>query len=163
MTQAQTRVITLAPMPGAYSNVLLHIITATKNREPHITADLQPRLYDYLGGVVRGEGGTLYAIGGIEDHVHLLIRWRVDMTIADLLRKAKGGSSLWVHNTFPDHRAFKWQEGYSVFSVSQSIADKVKHYIQTQTEHHRVRTFQDELVELLHLHNVEYDPKYLLA
>lgn len=150
-------------MPGAYSSILLHIVTCTKNREPFITVDLEPRLFDYLGGVVRGEGGALLAIGGIEDHVHLLIRWRVDKAVSDLMRKAKGGSSLWIHRHFPDHRAFRWQAGYAVFSVSRSVSSKVEQYIKGQREHHRARGYVDELLELLRRHEIEYDPEYLIA
>ena len=107
-------------MPGTYSQILLHIVFSTKRREPWITADCAERLYRYMGGIVRGEKGVVYDIGGVEDHVHMYLRWWPDATISDLMRAVKAGSSKWVHETFPALGAFAWQEGYSVFTVSKS-------------------------------------------
>ena len=90
-------------MPGTYSQILLHIVFSTRHREPLITPDLAPRLYDYMGGIIRGEKGTLYAIGGVEDHIHLYLRWRPDKAVSDLMRAVKANSSSWVHETFPAH------------------------------------------------------------
>ena len=86
-------------MGSTLHNILLHIITSTKHREPYITEDIRERLYQYIGGTVRGEGGILIEIGGVEDHIHMLVKWRTDATIADLMRDVKGGSSGWVHDT----------------------------------------------------------------
>jgi REP element-mobilizing transposase RayT len=94
-------------MPGTFTNLLFHIIFSTKLRQPLITPEVRPRLYDYLGGCIRGEGGVLYSIGGIADHVHLLIRWRADAAISDLLRDIKGGSSRWAHDAL-GVREFRW-------------------------------------------------------
>lgn len=150
-----------APMPGSYSQLLFHIVFATKNREPFIAPSLRERLYPYLGGIVRGERGTLLAIGGVADHIHLLMRWRADKALADLMRDLKSQSSLWVHETFPERRTFAWQEGYAAFSVSASAKERVVEYIVKQEEHHQARTFGEELRTLLDAHGVEYDAKYL--
>jgi len=148
-------------MPSTHSQLLLHFVFSTKLRNPLITADLQPRLYDYIGGIVRGEGGVLYAIGGMPDHLHLLLRWRTDATIASLMSKLKGGSSAWVHATFPDRADFRWQEGYGVFSVSRSMEPTVKNYIEHQPEHHAARDYKAEYIQLLESHGVDYDERYL--
>ncbi len=148
-------------MPGTYSKILLHIVFSTKKRAQMITSDLQPRLHAYIGGIVRDEKGTLYEVGGTSDHVHLLVRWRTDASIADLLRNVKSRSSLWIHQTFPTQRAFAWQEGYGAFSVSESRAPAVRDYIANQERHHRTDTFEEEFVRLLKLHDVEYDERYL--
>ena len=89
-------------MPGTYSQLLLHFVFSTKNRAPLIRGSIESRLYDYIGGIVRAENGTLYAIGGLPDHIHLLVRWRTDGAVADLMRTVKARSSLWVHQTFAE-------------------------------------------------------------
>jgi REP element-mobilizing transposase RayT len=146
---------------GTYTNILLHLAFSTKHREPLITPDLAPRLHGYLGGAVRGEGGLAIEIGGMPDHVHLLVKWRPDEAVSTLLRNMKGGSSRWVHETFPEHRAFAWQEGYGAFSVSESQAEVVRAYIRNQTEHHRKRSFKEEFVALLDAHGVAYDAQLI--
>jgi putative transposase len=88
-------------MPGTYSQILLHIVFSTKHREPWIMAEVAERLYPYMGGIVRAEKGVLYDIGGVEDHVHLYLRWRPDNSVSDLMRTVKSRSSKWVHETFP--------------------------------------------------------------
>lgn len=148
-------------MPGTFSQILFHIIFSTKEREPWITPDVAVRLYAYIGGIVRAERGSLYAIGGVEDHVHLYLRWRPDGDVSDLLRTVKARSSKWVHGTIPALGAFAWQEGYSVFSVSKSQEESVKRYIAGQREHHAKEDFKSELLRILGAHGVEYDPRYV--
>ncbi|MBI4545752.1 MAG: IS200/IS605 family transposase [Gemmatimonadetes bacterium] len=121
-------------MPGTYSQILLHIVFSTKHREPWITLDLAERLYPYIGGIVRAEKGVPYDIGGVEDHIHMYLRWWPGATISDLMRTVKTRSSKWVHNTFPALGPFAWQEGYSVFTVSKSQEEAVKEYITGQAE-----------------------------
>ena len=148
-------------MPGTYSQILLHIVFSTKHRSPWINAEVAERLYPYIGGIVRAEKGVLYDIGGIEDHVHLYLRWRPDGTVSDLMRTVKSQSSRWVHGTFPSLGAFAWQEGYSVFTVSKSQEGAVKAYIAGQHEHHNKEDFKSELLRMLHLHEIEFDEKYV--
>jgi REP element-mobilizing transposase RayT len=148
-------------MPGTYSQVLLHIVFSTKRREPWITEDIRTRLYKYMGGTIRGEKGVLYEIGGVEDHVHVYLRWRPDATISDLMRDVKAHSSLWVHQTFPKLKEFAWQEGYSVFTVSKSQEEAVKQYIRNQAEHHKKEDFKSELLRMLRLHEIEFDERYV--
>ncbi len=148
-------------MPSTWSQILLHIVFSTKGREPLITPDIQDRLYAYAGGIVRSLGGSLYAIGGMPDHAHLLVRWKTDDSIANLMRQLKSRSTVWVHDTFPDHPQFKWQEGYGVFSVSPSNKERVERYILNQEQHHAGRDFKRELIELLRAHGVEYDERYM--
>ena len=148
-------------MPGTYSRLLYHVVFSTKRRTQTITESLRPRLYDYMGGIIRSERGVSYEIGGTADHVHLLFRWRTDESLAALMRNVKSHSSRWVHQTFPTMGAFQWQEGYAAFSVSESQREAVANYIRNQAEHHRSLTFEDELVRLLEAHNIEYDARYL--
>ena len=148
-------------MPGTYSQLLLHIVTSTKGRTPWISTTVAERLYPYIGGIVRAEKGVLYEIGGIEDHVHMYLRWRPDATVSDLMRKVKAGSSKWIHATIPELAPFAWQEGYSVFSVSKSQEDALKRYIQGQAAHHQTEDFKSELLRTLHAHGVAFDEKYV--
>lgn len=148
-------------MPGTYSQLLLHVVFATKERTPWITTEVAERLYPYIGGVVRAERGVLYDIGGVEDHVHMYLRWRPDGSVSDLMRTVKGRSSKWMHETFPDVRAFAWQEGYSVFSVSKSQEAALKNYIATQAEHHKKEDFRSELLRFLRVYGVEFEEKYV--
>ena len=110
---------------------------------------------------MRDLGGSSWIVGGIEDHVHLLVRWVTDEPISTLARDVKHRSSEWIHKTFAERREFAWQKGYAVFSVSKSGSDKVKEYIENQKLHHAKMDFRAELIELLRLHDVEYNERYL--
>jgi REP element-mobilizing transposase RayT len=148
-------------MPQSFTCLHYHLIFSTKNRVPAITADLQPRLYEYLGGILRAEQCVLLAAGGMPDHVHLLCSLHKELAIAAALRLLKANSSKWIHETFPQHRAFAWQAGYGAFAVSYSHLDRVKRYIAGQARHHRRITFQEEFVAFLRRHRIEYDERYL--
>ena len=148
-------------MPGTYSQILLHAVFSTKQRERWIKSEIAERLYPYMGGIVRTEKGVLYDIGGIEDHVHMYLRWRPDDSISNLMRTVKARSSKWVHGTFPALGKFAWQEGYSVFSVSKSQEEAVKKYIDCQAAHHKKEDFKSELLRMLHAHGVEFDERYV--
>ena len=148
-------------MPGTYSQILLHIVFSTKHRERWIKPEIAERLYPYVGGIVRAEKGVLYDIGGIEDHVHMYLRWRTDESVSNLMRTVKARSSKWVHDTFSTLRPFAWQEGYSVFSVSKSQEEAVKKYIAVQAAHHKKEDFRSELLRMLRAHGVEFDERYV--
>jgi putative transposase len=120
-----------------YQSVLVHCVFATKDRRACISADLQPRLHDFLGGCARQIGAQSLRVGGTEDHVHILLRLPGTMALATAMQKLKANSSRWVHETFPDRGSFAWQEGYGAFSVSISQAAKTVAYIDRQQEHHQ--------------------------
>lgn len=150
-------------MPGTYTKLLYHIVFSTKGRRAMLKPDIQPRVFEYLGGLVRGEGGTAIQIGGMPDHVHMLVRWRADESIAWLMRQVKSNASRWIHETFDDMKAFQWQEGYAAFTVSESQVSVVRAYIINQEAHHKGKSFEQELIAMLNAHGIEYDPKYLLG
>ena len=147
-------------MPSTHISLLYHLIFATKNREPLIAEEWRSRLHEYLGGMVRGLGGISQGVGGVADHVHLLVGLKATHRLADFMRELKSDSSKWVRHSFP-HIRFAWQEGYAAFSVSSSAAHSVREYIAKQAEHHRHRTFREELVEFLRKCGVKYDERYL--
>jgi REP element-mobilizing transposase RayT len=148
-------------MPGTYSQILLHVVFSTKHRNPWITKDIAERLYPYLGDIIRIEKGVLYAVGGVEDHVHLYLRLRPDQSVSGLIRAVKTRSTKWIHETFPALVLFAWQEGYGVFSVSKSQELAVKNYITTQAEHHMKEDFKSELLRSLRAHGIEFDERYV--
>jgi REP element-mobilizing transposase RayT len=144
-----------------FVNALLHCVFSTKGRRRLITADLQERLWPFLGGIAREQGFKALAIGGVEDHVHLLLSLPATLPIAKAIQLVKGASSKWVHDTFPKHRGFAWQEGYGAFSIGVSQVDATTKYIRSQAEHHRKTTFQEEFRMFLKRHGIEYDERYV--
>ncbi len=148
-------------VPGTYTKLLYHVVFSTKGRARLITSELQPRLHEYLGGIVRSEKGVAHQIGGTCNHVHLLLRWRTDESLATLMRDLKGHSSRWVHQTFEPSSSFQWQEGYGAFTVSPSQSEIVNRYIVNQEAHHRQKTFEEEFVAMLEAHGVDYDERNL--
>ena len=147
-------------MPSTHLSLHYHIVFSTKDRAPIIAAAWRERLPAYIGGVGQNIDGVPEAIGGVADHVHLLIGLRATARLADVRRDLKAGSSRWVHDEIRE-RAFTWQEGYGAFTVSASQREEVREYIARQEEHHRKRTFQEEYVELLQRSGVEYNGLYL--
>ena len=148
-------------MPSSFLCLHYHLIFSTKQRKPQVVPEIAPRLYDYIGGIVRAAGGVLLAAGGMPDHVHLLVRLKATRAVADVLRDIKAGSSGWVHETFPERTDFAWQTGYAAFAVSVSGLGAVKEYIARQEEHHGETTFEEEFVAFLQKHGIEYDERYL--
>jgi len=148
-------------MPSTYLSLHYHLVFGTKDRVPSIAFEWRDRLHDYLGGTLRGLNGFPEIIGGVADHVHLLVGLKATHCLADVMRELKKASSIWVHE-HAGLRPFGWQEGYAAFTVSATARDAVKKYIVNQGEHHRVKSFREELVEMLEKAGVTYDPKYLV-
>jgi putative transposase len=145
----------------SYISSYHHCVFSTKERRPFITPALRERLWPFIGGIARTNGMTAVEIGGVEDHAHVLVSLPSTMALAKAVQLIKGGSSKWVHETFPEHRLFGWQTKYGAFSVSVSQIDKLIEYIRNQQNHHRKMTFKEEFVALLKKHRVQYDERYL--
>ena len=145
----------------SYVSSYFHCVFSTKDRRPFITQGLRERLWPFLGGIARQNKMKAIEIGGVEDHIHLLLSLPSTMAVATALQLIKGGSSKWIHETFPEYRQFAWQEEYGAFSVSVSQLDKTIAYIKGQEAHHRKMTFQEEFLVLLKKHRIEYDERYL--
>jgi putative transposase len=146
-------------MPSTHTSLHFHIVFSTKDRHPFIK-DERARLHEYLGGLVRAADGIPEAIGGTEDHVHLLVSSRATHALSGFVQDIKQTSSRWVHETI-GVKNFAWQPGYGAFTVSVSNCDAVEEYIGKQVEHHRTKSFQEEYVALLQKHSVSYEEKYL--
>ena len=150
-------------MADTFTNLLYHLVFSTKDRRPRITDNIRERLYEYMGGIIRGEGGCLLEIGGVPDHVHLLARFKSDVSVAEMLKRIKAKSSKWLNELPGRSVRFQWQVGYAAFSVSESRVPAVRAYIQRQPEHHARVSLRDELASLLEKNGIELDERYLLG
>ncbi len=147
-------------MGSTYSSLAYHWVCSTKERRPFIQAKWRANFHKYIGGTIRGLEGVPMQVGGVEDHVHVLIGLQPVHCISDFVRELKKATSVWAADRH--ERDFEWQEGYSIFTVSASMRNKVSKYIENQERHHRKQTFIEELKELLARHEVRYESKYLV-
>jgi REP element-mobilizing transposase RayT len=147
-------------MSDTYANLSVHLVFSTKDRMPLMTRDVREHLFPYIGGIVKGQGGTTVAIGGMPDHVHIVARLPTNVCVADFVRTVKTNSSKRTNEHATDMK-FGWQRGYGAFSVSQSVLSVVAQYVRNQEQHHRHRSFKDELKLLLTKHGIDYDERYL--
>ena len=145
----------------SFSSSLHHCVFATKQREPLLTPLVRERLWPYLGGVARQNGMKALAIGGVADHVHVLLSLPATMSVAKAMQLLKGNSSKWIHETFPTLRSFAWQEGYGAFSIGVSGVDETRAYICDQEKHHRARTYREEVITFLQRHGLAFDDAIL--
>ncbi len=147
-------------MSHTYCSSLFHCVFSTKERRKSILPEIQPRLWAYMGGVAREHEFKALGIGGMEDHVHLLLSLPSSVPIANAMREIKSASSLWMHQSC-QVEGFEWQEGYGAFSIGWSQVSATLAYIAGQKEHHRTHDFQAEYIAFLKKHSIEYDPRYV--
>jgi putative transposase len=148
-------------IPGTYSNLIFHVVFSTKDRVPLINEMLENELHRYITGIIHGEGAVLFKIGGTENHIHIVMKLRPRHFIPDLLKRIKANSSKWINDHHKIEGRFSWQVGYGVFSVSESQLAHIIAYVENQKTHHCHRTFEEEFVQFLEKHGIEYDSKYL--
>jgi REP element-mobilizing transposase RayT len=141
----------------SFNSSLHHCIFATKRREAVLTPPIRDRLWPYLGGIARENGMKSLAIGGVADHVHILLSLPATGSISETMQLLKGNSSKWVHETFPALRSFAWQKGYGAFSIGVSGIEQTCAYIRDQEKHHRTRTFREEVIMFLQRHGLPFD------
>jgi putative transposase len=147
-------------MGHSYMNVLIHLVFSTKERRKLIPTDKQEELWRYLTGIAKNLGFTVLAVGGMPDHVHLLIALSGTMAFSEFVQKLKANSSKWMAQ---ETRDFAWQQGFGAFGVSASHRDDVMAYIHNQPKHHKKRSFEEEFVALLKAVGTAYDPKYVFG
>ena len=143
----------------SHTHFLYHIVFGTKDRTPIISPAWEGELFSYMSGIIKNLKGHTLVINGVEDHVHLLIRLGPTIKFSDFMRELKAGSSRWVSENHM--RKFSWQRRYGAFSVSESVTETVRKYIQCQKQHHAAQSFEEEYTALLERHNIEFDEKYL--
>jgi putative transposase len=148
-------------MANTYASLHYHLVFSTKNRVGFLKPEMEQRVWAYIGGVARKHNMTALQIGGYDDHIHALVMARPTVSPSQIAQSLKGDSSKWIHETFPELSDFSWQEGYGAFTVSKSNLESVVSYIQKQREHHQKHTFQEEYLEFLQKHGIEYDERYV--
>jgi REP element-mobilizing transposase RayT len=148
-------------MANTYTSLYYHLIFSTRNRANAISQEIERRLWAYIGGVARKHHLTALQVGDVEDHLHALVISPPTLAPSQIAQFLKGDSSKWIHEEFPSLRDFAWQDGYGAFTVSKSNLPQVVRYIERQREHHRKQTFQEEYLEFLQQHGIEYDERYL--
>ncbi len=146
---------------GSFTQLNYHIVFGTKYRRNTIEKTFKKQLYEYIGGTIRAKNGHSIEIGGVADHVHILARLSPSLAIADVVRDIKANSSRWMNERSENRLPFEWQKGYGAFTVSFSNIESVQRYVQTQEEHHRTKSFQEEYIEFLNRHEIEFRLEYL--
>jgi REP-associated tyrosine transposase len=150
-------------MAHTYSKILVHCVFSTKERRQFPTLEVQQRLWPFICGVARKHRIGILAVGGVADHVHLLLSLPTDVSIAKAMQHIKGASSKWIHENFRSHREFSWQEGYGAFGIGVSGKEETIQYIRSQAEHHKRASFEDEFIAFLKKHSIDYDTRYVFG
>ncbi|GBC61962.1 transposase [Desulfonema ishimotonii] len=148
-------------MPQSLSNILLHIVFSTKDRTGFILPEIETELYPYVATICKSFECPALAVGGTENHIHVLCRLSRTITVSKLVEKIKTGSSKWIKNKGSRYHSFSWQRGYGAFSIGVSNLDALKQYIANQKEHHRHRKFEDELRAIFKKYKIGYDERYV--
>ena len=148
-------------MAGKYLSLLVHFTWSTAGRQPWIGPSMRENLFSYMGGIMNNKKAKLISAGGMFDHIHLYASIPSTTSVADFVNVVKSNSSKWIHESFSKLRNFAWQEGYGAFSVSKSDELRVIRYVSNQEKHHQKRTFKQELITLLKMHEIEYDERFL--
>ena len=146
---------------GSLTNLIYHVVFSTKHREALIRAEIQIDLYNYIFGIIHNHQGSPLEIGGTEDHVHILLKIKASICLADMMREIKAGSSKWLNEIKNFNGTFGWQNGYGGFTVSASQVERVRAYVKNQKEHHQKNNFENEFVQFLEHNQLEYNPDYL--
>ena len=145
---------------GSFTRLTYHIVFATKYRKSSIKEQIQKRLYEYIGVTLRAKKGQLIEIGGVEDHVHILAGLSPTLAVSDVIRHVKASSSKWMREE-GKIESFQWQKGFGAFTASYDRVDAIRNYIRNQKEHHKTKTFQEEYIEFLERHGIEFQLEYL--
>ena len=148
-------------MANTYTQIYIQIVFAVQGRQNLIRHENREELHKFITGIVQNRGQKLYAVFAMPDHVHVLVSLKPNISISDLVRDIKAGSSKFINDKKWINNKFKWQEGYGAFSYSKSSVDMVVKYIINQEEHHKNKSFKIEYLEFLKKFEIEYNPEYL--
>ena len=148
-------------MPGTFSQLYVHIVIAVKGRQNLLKESWRIQVFKYISGIINNKGQKPIIVNGVSDHVHIFVGLKPAMTISDLVRDIKNNSTNFINSKNWIRGKFYWQEGYGVFSYSESQIDRVYKYILNQEAHHKKRSFREEYMDLLNKFNVDYKDEYL--
>jgi REP element-mobilizing transposase RayT len=148
-------------MPQSLSKVIIHIIFSTKDREPWLDRGVRPRMHAYVATICRDLNAEMFLVGGVADHLHVVTTLPRTLSQADFVEAMKKMSSKWIKALDSKYRGFYWQRGYGAFSVSPSQLGAVLKYVESQEEHHRSRSFQEEYRDFLSKYGIEFDERYV--
>ena len=148
-------------MPSTFSQIYIQIVFTVQGRQNLLPKNHRNELHQYITGIVSNRNQKLLSIFAMPDHLHLLVGIKPNISISDLVRDIKAGSSKFISDHNWVNGKFSWQEGFGAFSYSKSQIDNVIHYITNQEQHHKKRTFKEEYIEFLRKYEIEYDEKYL--
>ena len=147
-------------MANTYTQLFTHIVFHTKSTGIVMRDEDLVRVFQYIGGIIRDEGAIPFAIGGVADHIHILMSLPKTLALSDLMRVIKAKSSKWLRRLDSYYEPFCWQDGYGAFSVSPSLMERTRNYILTQAEHHKTKTYREEYKETLNAYGIDYDEYY---
>ncbi len=150
-------------MANTYTQLYFHIVFAVRGRRNLMSKKWRDELYKYITGVIKAKEQKLMIIGGVEDHIHLLLGTKPDCNLSDLVRDIKANSSKWINEQKLTPIKFEWQSGFGAFTIGQSQISRVVTYIQNQEEHHKKKTFREEYIEFLKAYEVDYNEKYIFT
>lgn len=147
---------------STYTQIIYQIVFSTKYRERTLTKTNRDELFKYIWGLLKNKSCHLYRINGVEDHLHIVTHIHPSIALASLVKDIKLASSKHIktNKLFKDFGG--WQDGYGAFTYSMKEKDRLIEYVKNQEEHHRIKTFKEEYMELLREHGVEFEEKYLL-
>ncbi len=148
-------------MPNTYSQIYIQIVFAVKGRQNQISKHHREELHKYITGIVHHREQKMLSVFAMPDHVHLLVGLKPNISISDLVRDVKAGSSKFITDSQWVNGKFNWQDGFGAFSYSKGQIDKVIKYIAHQEEHHKKMTFKEEYLDMLKKYEIEYNEKYL--
>ena len=148
-------------MGNTYTSLYIHYIFSTQNRLPLIVPEIQDRLWPYMAGIAKNNNMKALAVGGMPDHIHILLSLSATISISKTIQIIKGNSSKWINENFDTSDHFSWQNGYGAFTVNISILQDTVRYIQNQAVHHRRKSFKNEFLDFLKKNEVVYDERYV--
>jgi REP element-mobilizing transposase RayT len=147
---------------NTYTQILYQIIFTPKNHEKILTAENRQTLYKYIWGILKNKKCFLYRIGGVSDHIHIIMHLHPSVSLASMVKDIKVASATFIkyNNLFPMFSG--WQDGYGGFTYSYKEKEYLIEYVKNQEMHHKTKSFKEEYISLLHEHGIEFDEKYLL-
>lgn len=148
-------------MSDTFSQIYIQIVFAVKNRDAQVNASWEDQLYKYITGIVTNKGQKLIAINGMPDHIHIFVGLKPNCNLSDLVREIKKSSNTFINNQKFSNYKFSWQEGFGAFSYGHSQIDDVYKYVMNQKEHHKLKSFKEEYIEVLEKFNVDYKTEYV--